>query len=203
MPCSTCTAESVMLLAAACRTHQSNRATESPPPERAMQTRLPRQGVRSMSMVFIPVFGGMPLRRVFLAQKTLRRVFFYKKEGAESLRIFIDKENAFDRFLFLEERRGRLSFPFLYKTCAGKRSRRARRPFCSPKKAAGRGKAGRSIYRRAPSPFRSTNSGCGRGSGRFLRSPPRARRTMSSRTRWSYTEWPKLHKYAATQQTAA
>ena len=91
-----------MLLAAACRTHQSNRATESPPPERAMQTRLPRQGVRSMSMVFIPVFGGMPLRRVF----------FYKKEGAESLRIFIDKENAFDRFLFLEERRGRLSFPF-------------------------------------------------------------------------------------------
>ena len=76
----------------------------------------------------------MPLRRVFLAQKTLRRVFFYKKEGAESLRIFIDKENAFDRFLFLEERRGRLSFPFLYKTCAGKRSRRARRPFHPLKK---------------------------------------------------------------------
>ena len=49
-----------------------------------MQTRLPRQGVRSMSMVFIPVFWGMPLHRVF----------FYKKEGAESLRIFIDKENA-------------------------------------------------------------------------------------------------------------
>ena len=39
-------------------------------------------GVRSMSMVFIPVFGGMPLRRVFLAQNALRRVFFYKKEGA-------------------------------------------------------------------------------------------------------------------------
>ena len=64
----------------------------------------------------------------------LRRVFFYKKEGAESLRIFIDKENAFDRFLFLEERRGRLSFPFLYKTCAGKRSRRVRRPFHPLKK---------------------------------------------------------------------
>lgn len=50
----------------------------------------------------------------------LRRVFFYKKEGAESLRIFIDKENAFDRFLFLEERRGRLPSPSYIKNVKGR-----------------------------------------------------------------------------------
>ena len=76
----------------------------------------------------------------------LRRVFFYKKEGAESLRIFIDKENAGGRFLFLGKcpcaayfllgkRNGKILSPFnLYKQCAGKRSRRARRPFHPLKK---------------------------------------------------------------------